>query len=116
MDTFQLPVSHNLSIGVINLQRAEQGDKGCSLSWSAGVSRTPSVIKATFVTDTNGMGIVMLGMSTNHFFGTPDVELAITGDVVVVAAAVPSLSTMHLVEHLERQMLVRARGRTVDYK
>jgi hypothetical protein len=42
------------------------------------------------------------------------VELAITGDVVVVAAAVPSLSTVHLVEHLERQMLVRARGCTVN--
>jgi len=114
MDTFQLPVSHDLSIGVIDLQTSKQGDEGCTLSRGAGIGRVTTVIKATFVTDTNGMSIVMLGMSTNHFFGTPDVELAITGDVVVVAAAVPSLSTVHLVEHLERQMLVRARGCTVN--
>jgi hypothetical protein len=62
------------------------------------------------------MGIVVPGVSADHFFGAADVELAITGNVVVVAATVPAFGTVHVVEHLEREMLVRPRGRTVNNK
>jgi hypothetical protein len=43
------------------------------------------------------------------------VELAITGNIVVVATAVPAFSTLHLVELLERYTLVRPGSRTVNY-
>ena len=37
-------------------------------------------------------------------------------EVFEVAAAVPATGLVHLVEILQRQMLVRARGRTVNNK
>ena len=114
MDAFEFTVAHNLGIGVVDLQRAEQGDEGCTLSRGTGIGRATTVIETAFVTDTNGVGIVMPGMSTDHLFGTSDMKLAITGDVVVVATAVPAFGTVHVVEHLERQVLVRSRGRTVN--
>lgn len=85
------------------------------MGWGTGVFRTTSVIKTAFVTDTNGVGIVVAGVSSDHLFGAADVELAITGNVVVVAAAIPAFGTVHLVELLERYTLIRPRGRTVNY-
>ena len=116
MDSFEFAMAHDFGIGVVDLQRAEQGDECCTLSRGTGIGRATTVIETALVTDTNGVGIVMPGMGSDHLFGAADVELAITGDVVVVATAVPAFGTVHLVEQLERQMLVRAGGCTVDYK
>ena len=58
----------------------------------------------------------MPSVGTDHLFRAALMELAITGDVVVVATAVPTFGTVHVVEHLEGQMLVRPRGRTMNYK
>ena len=85
------------------------------MGWGTGVFRTTSVIKTAFVTDTNGVGIVVAGVSSDHLFGAADVELAITGNVVVVATAIPAFSAVYVVEQLKRQMLVRPRCRTVNY-
>ena len=115
MDTFEFTVSHDLGIWVIDLQRSKQGDESSSLGWSSGVGRTSFLVEPPFVTDTDRVGIVVAGMSTDHFFGTPHVELAITGNIVVVATAVPAFSTVHLVELLERYTLVRPRSRTMNY-
>ena len=103
-------MADDFGIGVIELQRTEQGDEGCTLGRGAGVGSTATVIEAAFVADANRMGVVMTGMGTNHFLGAPDVELAITGDVVVVATAVPAFGTVHVVEEFERQMFVRTGG------
>jgi hypothetical protein len=115
MNTFQLAVAHDLGIRVIDLQRAEQGDERYTLGRGTGIGRTTTVIETSLVADPNGMGIVMPGMSADHLFGAADVELAITGDVVVVATAVPAFGTVHVVEHLEGEVLVRTRGCTVNY-
>ena len=115
MDTFEFTVAHDLCIGIIDLQASEQGDKGCTLRWRTSVSRTTSFVETTFVTDADGMGIVVAGMSTDHLFGTALMELTITSNIIVVATAVPSFGSVHLVKHLERQMLVRPRSRTVNY-
>ena len=58
----------------------------------------------------------MPGMGADHLFWAALMELAITSDVIVVATAVPAFGTVHVVEHLEGQMLVRPRGRTVNYE
>ena len=62
------------------------------------------------------MGIVVAGVSADHLFGATDVELSVAGDVVVVATAVPAFGAVHLVEQLERHMLVRPGCRAVNDK
>jgi hypothetical protein len=61
------------------------------------------------------MGIVVSGMGSDHLFGTAEVELTITRNIIVVATTVPAFGTVHIVEHLKRQVLVRAARRTVNY-
>ena len=114
MDTFEFTVSHDLGIWVIDLQRSKQGDESSSLGWSSGVGRSSFLVEPAFVTDTDRVGIVVAGMSTDHLFRTPDVELSVTGNIIVVATAVPTFGTVHLVELFERYTLVRPRSRTVN--
>ena len=115
MDAFEFTVAEDLGIGVIDLQRAEQGDESSTLLRGTGVFWTTFFVEPAFVTDTNRVGVVVAGMSTDHFFGTPHVELAVTGNIVVVATAVPTFGTVHLVELFERYTLVRPRSRTMNY-
>ena len=41
-------------------------------------------------------------------------QLSVAGDVVVVAAAFPAAGLVHLVEHPQRQVLVRSARRAVN--
>ena len=115
MDAFEFAVAYDLGIWVVDLQRAEQGDEGGTLGWGSGVGGTAFLVETTLVADANGVGIVVAGMGTDHLFGATEVELAVAGDVVVVAAALPAFGTMHLVEHLKGEVLVRAGGRAVNH-
>ena len=90
MDTFEFTVAHDLCIGIIDLQASEQGDEGCTLGGGSCVVSTAFLVETTFVTDADGMGVVMAGMSTDHLFGAALMELTITSNIIVVATAVPS--------------------------
>ena len=52
---------------------------------SSRVGRSALFVKASFVADTNRMGIVATGMGSDHFLWTAKMELTVLGDVVVVA-------------------------------
>ena len=115
MDAFEFTVAEDLGIGVIDLQRAEQGDESSTLRRSTGVGRSAFLVEPAFVTDTDRVGIVVAGMGADHLFGTTDMELAVTGNIIVVATAVPTFGTVHVVEHSQRQVLVRPRGCTMNH-
>ena len=115
MDAFEFTVTEDFGIGVIDLQGSEQGDEGCTLGRGASVFSTTFLVETTLVADSDGVGIVMPGVSTDHLLGATEVELTITRNIIVIATAVPAFSTVHLVELLERNVLIRARCRTVNY-
>ena len=115
VDAFELAVAEDLSIRVVELQRSEQSDKGSTLGRRTSIGSTTFLVEASLVTNTNRVGIVMPGMSSDHLLRTAQMELTVTSDVVVVAAAVPAFGSMHLVEQLERQVLVRPACRAVNY-
>ena len=77
--------------------------------------RTALGIQSTFVADADGMGIVMAGVHAYLFLGTGLVDLAIALDVIVVADAFSVESgVVTVLQHLEREALVSAGGRTMD--
>ena len=115
MDAFEFTVTEDFGIGVIDLQGSEQGDEGCTLGRGTGVFSTTFLVETTLVADSDGVGIVVSGMGSDHLFGTAEVELTITRNIIVVATTVPAFGTVHIVEHLKRQVLVRAARRTVNY-
>ncbi len=114
MDAFEFAMAEDLCIGVVDLQRSEQSDKGSTLGRRTSIGGTAFLVEASLVTDTDGVGIIMPGVGPDHLLRTPLMELAVTGDVVVVAAALPAAGLMHLVEHLKGEVLVRAGGRAVN--
>ena len=116
VDAFEFTVTEDFGIGVIDLQGSEQGDEGCTLGRGTGVFSTTFLVETTLVADSDGVGIVMPGVSADHLLGATEVELTITRNIIVVATAVPAFGTVHVVEHLEGQMLVRAGCRTVNYE
>ena len=99
MDTLELTMADNLGIGIILLQRTEQREEGLLLSRGTGIGGLAMGIEATLVADTDGVGVVVAGVGTDHLFGAAKVELSVAGDVVVVAATLPAAGLMHVVKH-----------------
>ena len=44
MDAFEFAVAHDLGMGIVDLQGAEQGDEGSALLEGAGVGRAPMLV------------------------------------------------------------------------
>lgn len=59
--------------------------EGCLLGRGAGIFGYALGIETAFVTDTDGVGVVMTGVDSRQLLGACGVELAISGDVVVIA-------------------------------
>ena len=72
------------------------------------------LVEAPLVADADGVGVVVAGVCADHLFGAAEVQLAVAGDVVVVAAALPAAGLVHLVELLHRDVLVGAARRAVN--
>ncbi len=114
MDTLELAVADDVGTGIVDLKGAQKGDEGLALGWRTGIGGTAMGVEASFVADAYGVGVVVTGVGSGHLFGTALVELAIEGDVVVVAALLPAPGTVHLLEHRHRDVLVGARCGAVD--
>ena len=99
MDAFQFAVADDLGVGIVLLQREEQREESFFLGRGAGVGGAAFLVETALVADADGVGVVVAGMGADHLFWTAKVELAVAGDVVVVAAAFPAFGLVHLVEH-----------------
>ena len=99
VDAFEFTVTDNLGIGIVLLQRTEQREEGLFLSRGAGIGGLAMGIEASLVADTDGVGVVVSGVGTDHLLGATEVELSVAGDVVVVATALPAAGLVHVVEH-----------------
>ena len=115
MDAFEFTVAEDLGIGVIDLERTEEGNQCCTLFWGAGIGIVAILVQASLVADANRMGVVMAGMHADLFFITRLIDLTVFLDVIVVADAFSVESgVVTVLQHLEREALVSAGGRTMD--
>jgi len=114
VDALQFAMADDLGIGIVLLQGAEQREEGLLLGRGAGVGGAAFLVETALVTDADGVGIVVAGVGADHLFGTAEVQLSVAGDVVVIAAALPAALLVHLVEHPQRQVLVRSARRAVN--
>ena len=87
MDTFEFAVAHDLGIGVVGFQGAEQGDKGCSLGRSPGVGFMAFLVETSLVADADAVGIVMTGMHADLTLITCLEYLSILLNVIVITNA-----------------------------
>ena len=110
-------MTKDLSIGIIDLQTAKQGYERMLLSWGSGVSSVAVGIKASFVADADGMGVVATGMGSYHLFGPALVDLAVLGDVIVVAGGLVAPGLVAGDEGFQGKVLSDfGRGTMTNYK
>ena len=72
------------------------------------------LVQAALVAYTNAMGVVMLGMSANHFLGTARIDLAILRDVVVIADGLEATSLVTGFKVFHREIAVGSGGRAMN--
>ena len=115
MDAFEFAVAHDLGIGVVDLQGAEQGDEGSALGWRAGVGGAAFLVEASFVADADGVGIVVAGVHADLVFVAGLEYLTVFFDEVVVADAFAvEAGVVAGFEHFDSETLVAAGCRTVN--
>ena len=103
-------MAKNLGIGIIGLQSTKQGDEGMLLSRGAGVGSFTIGIEASLIANTNRVGVVATGMGSNHILGSALVELAILGDVIMVASGLVTSSLVTGFEVFRREVASDASG------
>ena len=114
MDAFEFAVAHDLGIGVVDLQGAEQGDEGSALGWRAGVGGAAFLVEASFVADADGVGVVVAGVHADLVFVAGLEYLTVFFDEVVVADAFAvEAGVVAGFEHFNGETLVAAGCRTV---
>ena len=114
VDALEFAMANDQGIGVVYFKRTEQREESLLLGWGTGIFGYAFGIESALVADADGVGVVMAGMGPYHLLRATEVELTVAGNVVVVAAAFPATGLVHLVEIIQRQVLVRARCRAVN--
>ena len=115
MDAFEFAVAHDLGIGVVDLQGAEQGDEGSALGWRAGVGGAAFLVEASFIADADGVGVVVAGVHADLVFVAGLEDLTVFFDEVVVADAFAvEAGVVAGFEHFNGETLVAAVCRTVN--
>jgi hypothetical protein len=85
-------MTKDFGIGVIGLQSTKQGDEGMLLGRGTGVGSFTTGIETSLIANANRVGVVATGMGSNHILGSALVELAILGDVIMVASGLVTSS------------------------
>ena len=115
MDTWEFAVALDFSSGIVHLQRSEQGYQGGALRWGSGIGLAPSLVQSSLVANADGVGIVVEGVHAYLLLWACLVDLAIAGDVVVVADALAvEFLVVALTESVNREVLVTAGSTAVD--
>jgi hypothetical protein len=103
-------MTKNLGIGVIGLQSTKQGDEGMLLARGAGVGRLAVGIETSLIANANRVGVVATGMGSSHLLRAALVELAILGDIIMVAGGLVTSSLVTGFEVFRREVASDASG------
>ena len=108
VDVGQIAVTDDLGFGVGQLQTLQEVVEGGLLCWCTSILVATLWVEATFVTDANGVLVVVAGVGSSHFLRTTEMDFSISGNIVVVAAAIITASSVTAVEVFERKFLITA--------
>lgn len=103
MDVGQIAVTDDLGLGVGQLQTLQEVVEGGLLRRCPSILVATLWVEATFVTDANGVLVVVAGVGSSHFLRTTEMDFSIPGDIVVVAAAIITARSVTAVEVFERE-------------
>ena len=78
-------MAYDAGVGVVEAEAPKERCHAALLGVGAGVGGEAAGVEAALVADADGVGVVVLGVGSYHRLGTTGVDLAVAGDVVVVA-------------------------------
>ena len=108
-------MTYNQCLGKQNSEFTEQCQQGCFLLQSACVRGFAKGRQSAFVTDSDAVGIVVLAMRAYRFQCPPEMNIAVAGDVEMVADILKtSVMNMVLAASLKIQVPPLAGGGTMD--
>lgn len=89
--------------------------KGSALCCCSRIGRSPAGVKATLITDTDGMSVVVLTVCSHLFFGSSLMDPAIPRDIVMISDIfeVP-IAYVIFSAGFETETMTITGGRTVD--
>ena len=108
MDVGQITVADDLGLGVGQLQTLQEVVEGGLLRWCTGVLVATLRVETAFVTDANGVLVVVAGVGSSHFLRATGMDFSISGNIVVVAAAIKAARSVTAFEVFERKFLITA--------
>ena len=108
-DAGQVAVAEDEGVGIVGLQRLQQGMEGSLLLPRSGVGGQAVGRQAALVADADAVLVVVAGMGADEVLMARLVELAVAGDVVVVAGEAEA-GVVAGYEVLDGEAAVAARG------
>ena len=111
LDAGEVAVAEDDGLGVVFAQGAQQGVEGGFLLGGAGVPGAAFLVETAFVADADGVLVVVADVGTGQVLVARLVQLAVAGDVVVVAGeAEAGVVTGYERRHGEGLRLARRRA------
>ena len=112
-DAGEVTVTEDHGIGVVDLQRLQQGMQGCLLLPGASVGVTAFRGQAAFVANADGVLVIVPGMCPRQVLVSRLVHLTVTGDIVMVSGE-PKPCVVAGYQVFNRESAVTAGRRTMD--
>ena len=107
-------MADDFGIGIVEAEALQKLYHRALLGFGSGIGWIAVGIQAALVTDSYRVGVVMLGMGTDHLLGTAWVDFAILGDVVVITGGLEASSLMTGFEVFDREISVGSGCRAVN--
>ena len=113
-DPWEVSVADDFGIGIVEAEALQKLYHRALLGFGSGIGRIAVGIQTALVTDSYRVGVVMLGMGTDHLLGTAWVDFAILGDVVVITGGLETSRLMTGFEVFDREISVGSGCRAVN--
>lgn len=107
-------MAYDAGIGVVEAEAPKERCHAALLGVGAGVSRDATGIEAALVADAYGVGVVVPGVGSYHRLGSAGVDLAVAGDVIMIANGYEAAGLVAGFEGLNTEAAVCPGGGAVD--
>lgn len=108
-------MSANATAGIITEQHKDKHLHGMNLPFGTRIGRTTVVVETTFITDTNTMLIISLGVRPDSLYLAGSLNIPIFTDIEILPCPIETTPTMAHFQIIFRKISVRPYSGTVDH-
>ena len=110
----ELVVAQDTGVGIVALELTQEVEEGTTLGVGAGVSRMPVFVQAALVADADALVVPAGGMGAYLMHGAAGMNLAVAGDVEVIAYAGKAAVQMGTAQGFDGKRTVATGGAAMD--